>query len=71
MTAVFGMNCAMPCAPARLMVLELKLLSAQIRFAKNGTGRLYAFATSATVRQSSGCVGTRGWAPTSGAVGSS
>src|SRR5258706_16387402 len=41
----------MPWAPARLMVLLSKLLSCQIRLAKNGIGRLLASATEATALQ--------------------
>ena len=40
-----GMNCAMPSAPAGLMVLDRKLLSCQIRLAKNVIGRSLACAT--------------------------
>ena len=39
------MNWAMPCAPAGLTTAGLKLLSCQIRLAKNGTGRSLARAT--------------------------
>jgi len=46
-TAVSGMNCAIPSAPAGLMVLDRKLLSCQIRLAKNVTGRSLACATAA------------------------
>src|SRR5262245_46829909 len=54
------MNCAMPCAPARLMVRVSKLLSCQIRLAKNGTGRLLACATEAAALQTRSRDGLRG-----------
>src|SRR5688572_10950594 len=54
------MNCAIPCAPARLMVRVSKLLSCQIRLAKNGTGRLLACATEAAALQTRSRDGLRG-----------
>jgi hypothetical protein len=39
-SAVFGMNCAMLCAPAGLIVLGRKLLSCHISRVRNATGRL-------------------------------
>src|SRR4051794_1568665 len=61
------MNCAIPCAPARLMVLLSKLLSCQIRLAKNGIGRLLAIATDAMALQTRSRDGCRGGLTTTAA----
>jgi hypothetical protein len=45
------MNCATPCAPARLTMCWSNLLSCQIRRAKNPVGRPFACATVASVAQ--------------------
>src|ERR1019366_9078776 len=50
-SAVFGMNCAMPCAPAGLIVLGRKLLSCHISRVRNATGRLRVRADDSIRRQ--------------------
>src|SRR5262249_23329434 len=49
--AVSGINCAMPCAPARLTMFGLKPLSWKRRWMKKGIGRSFDCAAAATVSQ--------------------
>src|SRR6516225_5412570 len=49
--AVAGMNCATPCAPARLTAVGSKRLSCQISRAKKSTGRSFSPAAAASASQ--------------------
>jgi hypothetical protein len=49
--AVAGMNCATPCAPARLTAVGSKRLSCQISRAKKSTGRSFSVAAAASASQ--------------------
>src|SRR5207248_1111046 len=64
--AVFGMNCATPCAPFRLTARGLNLLSCQIRRVKNSIGSSFAAAADCTAEQIDsrlgGSPGARDWA---------
>src|SRR6516164_7209319 len=70
--AVAGMNCATPCAPARLTAVGSNRLSCQISLAKKSVGRSFSVAAAASAPQivsvDTGCDGA--WLPSGAPISS-